>query len=558
MKQATPSTIWEHIGKLSLAVLLACSLVAEASAAPAKRMRHMLTLADGTSIEAVLMGDETLHYFQTDDGRCLQCDSSGIARFVDAETQRASKVNAARRIRQRNAARLAKRRSASAGTAMTGSKRGLVVLAEFTDVHFSLPGADFQRLFNEKGYSDATNSGSVRDYFLDQSYGQFDFCFDVVGPITLPHPRSYYGNNNSAGDDLLPATMVADALRLADAHVNFRDYDWDGDGEAEHVYVIHAGYDEAQSGTNADIWSHAWTLTEAAEENPNDGHGAIVLDGTRIDSYATSAELQGRIGKIITGIGTICHEFSHCFGLPDIYDTLGRNFGMDVWDIMDYGNYLGGDNSGGTPAGFTSYERMFCGWLRPTVLEEPIMVGRMPALTDAPEAFILYNSGTPNEYYLLENRQKKGWDSYLPSHGLLILHVDYDAEAWEDNEVNVDASHPRLTIIPADNIRSRFTVTGDTWPGTRGKTELTDTSSPAAMLYQANANGKYSMGHSITEIAETPDGHIAFRFDKGLPDAIEALPSPSQERESYNLWGQPVGRTYTGIIISNGRKLWQK
>ena len=189
---------------------------------------------------------------------------------------------------------------------------------------------------------------------------------------------------------------------------------------------------------------------------------------------------------------------------------------MDVWDLMDYGSYNGAEGCGETPAPFTSYERMYCGWLTPTELTDPCEVKDMPAITDQPVAYLIRNSNGsyPGEYYLLENHQQEGWDAYAPAHGMLVLHVDFNSTAWRDNLVNSLVTHQRMTIVPGDNRLAHFNVSGDTWPGTTSNRALTDTSTPAAKLYNPNANGVKYLSHPITEITET-NGMISFLFDGG-------------------------------------------
>lgn len=524
-------------------------------AVPAKHSRYVLTLPDGSTVEATAMGDEHLHFFLADDGRCLLLDSIGIARYVEQDTIRARwQARAAKRQAARDR-RMQARRARQAGQpgAMTGSRRGLVILVEFPDVPFHHDNDVFRRLFNEEGFDEGVNVGSVHDYFHDVSYGVFDFSFDVVGPVTVSQPLEYYGANDSEGYDLHPATMAAEAIRLTDEAVDFSRYDWDGDGEVEQIFIIHSGFDEAQTNRFAEIWSHAWTLSEAMDEG--DGNGPVTVDGVLVDSYATSAELLDKSGTAICGIGTACHEFSHCFGLPDTYDTIGRTFGLHSWDIMDYGEYNG---DGGTPAGFTSYERMFCGWVEPTELIDAIEVRDMPALTSAPVAYILRNSGKEDEYYLLENRQKEGWDRFVGGHGMLVLHVDYDVQAWKENTVNTISSHPRMTVIPADNIRSSFSLAGDPWPGTSGKTELSATSIPAAKLYNFNAEGTKTMNHTITGIDESDDGLISFIFDEMALGMEGPVSAPDIKVEGYyDLQGrQAEGRELQkGIYVTKGKKI---
>jgi M6 family metalloprotease-like protein len=529
--------------------LLCCIYALMLTAVPAKRERCILTLADGSTIEATWMGDEMMHFYQTDDGKHLQCDNEGIAHFVDTEMLLQKwKTKSFKRQATRSYKQASRRRKAR--EAMSGNKRGLVILVQFPKLPFHFTNTTFQHFFNEKGYFDDINTGSVHDYFLDASYGKFDFSFDIIGPITMSHPLSYYGENNLNGDDAHPALMVAEAIHMIDQDVDFSLYDWDRDGEVEQIFLIHSGYDEAQSHTNNDIWSHAWTLSEAREEG--DGNGPVTVDGVLIDSYATSAELRDRTDYNIAGIGTACHEFSHCFGLPDFYDTDGRNFGMNTWSLMDYGEYNG---DGGTPVGFTSYERMFCGWLNPIELNEPIRVTNMPPLTSEPVAYILRNSGKYDEYYLFENRQKEGWDKYIGGHGMLVLHVDYDSLAWAENAVNVMRMHQRMTIIPADNILYSSTLAGDTWPGISSKTELSSTSTPAATVFNPNANGEMFIGHTISEISESTEGLISFVFD----EEILGISSYQKEEERkktriYDLQGKKLPGPQRGIIIRDGKK----
>lgn len=521
---------------LLLALFLVSSL---AHSIPAKRLKKTITLADGTKVEAVLRGDENVHFYSAGDGRLFQSDSVGkVFRQVSREAVMRRWND---RVQQKNnlrRARAVKRKAAwgAESNHVTGKKKGLVLLVNFTDKKMKYSRDEYDNYFNQTGYNKFNMSGSVHDYFYDCSYGQFDLTFDVIGPINVSRTMSYYGSNDSNGDDRYPATMVGEAVRLANAQVDFSDYDWDDDGEVDQVFVIYAGYGEAQSDIKNTIWPHEFTLS--ASKSYGDGQGAVVLDGVRIDTYACSSELSGGSGTTIDGIGTACHEFSHCLCLPDMYDTSGGgNFGMDCWDLMDYGSYNGVSGCGTSPAPFTSYERMYCGWLKPIELLDPCYVADMPALTSEPVAYLIRNSGRYNEYYLLENHQQEKWDAYAGGHGMLVLHVDFDADVWESNTVNNTSSRQRMTIIPADNNLSTTisTLAGDPWPGTKKKTELTDTSTPAAKLYVANAMGKKFMGHPITDIKET-DGKISFTFDGGsFVDMVQNLEAGDITDQSFTL-----------------------
>ena len=514
---------------LIMATLLAISIYA----VPAKPGQvRTLTLADGTTVKAVLVGDEHGHYWLGENGKAYQGGDNGTFYEVaksDVEQKAKARRNAANAQR---AKRLAPRRVGEVGS-YTGKKKGIIILVNFSDnTKFATANnqALYKRIANEENFSYGNFKGSMRDYFLSQSEGQFELDFDVAGPYTVSQSCSYYGANDSQGNDKYPAKMVIEALKKADADVNFADYDWDGDKEVEQVYVVYAGKGEADGGATTTIWPHEWTLSSAAYYG--DGAGPQTLDGVRIDTYACGSELNG--DGVICGIGTMCHEFSHCLGYPDFYDTdYSGGQGMGNWDLMDSGSYNG---DGYQPAGYTSYERWVAGWKTPIELTATKAVTGMKALSDGGESYIIYNTGNSNEYYLLENRQFSGWDASLPGEGLLILHVDYSASAWSDNTPNDDPSHQRMTWIAADNkyqyVTSQGTkyytfdgMTNDTYPyGTVNSFSASTT--PAAKWINANNEGSYYMQQSVNNITQYSDGTIAFNF-KGLSNVAKPVFSPA-------------------------------
>lgn len=531
--------------KIILSIALAM-LTLTASAVPARRTQRTLTLSDGTQVTATLSGDENYHYWKTADGRAFVMNEENIPQEISLQ-QAQSKLQA--KVQARNAHRIAKRtkRKAAWGAEtnpISGERKGLVILVNYKDKKMQHTQAEYNDYFNKAGYSDNNCTGSVRDYFLSQSYGKFSLDFDVMGPVTLSKNLSYYGDNDSDGNDKHAAEMVAEAVKLAVSGIDLKRYDWDGDGYVDQVYVVYAGYGEHADAPANTIWPHEFELSEAAKYN--DGPGALTINGVTIDTYACSSELRGSSGNKMDGIGTACHEFSHCLAIPDMYDTSadGENFGMNVWDLMDYGSYNGEDGYGETPAPFTSYERMYCGWLTPVELTQPCNVNDMPAITKEPVAYLIRNDNPkfPGEYYLLENHQQESWDAYAPAHGMLILHVDFNSNAWKQNTVNNVASHQRMTIIPADGKLSHYNTTGDTWPGTSNNTKLTDTSRPAAKLYNLNSNGRKFMGRPIENIAEK-DGLISFTFDGG-----KALPQLAT----------PTALPATQVTASGFTAQWQK
>lgn len=534
-------------------------LAASAFAVPAKRVKRQVQQPDGSVLTVMLRGDENFHYTSTEDGQPLvqradgaycyatldsngkltasaqvahDVESRGAAElsFLNYYTAESQKVRSLgmERAKQRNArrmARLANRGVVDAsgkpvrrvmagatggeGIGVTGKRKGLVILVNFKDkkMQSKHTQAEWNDYFNKVGYNKYGNNGSVHDYFYAQSYGKLDLEFDVIGPVTVSKNMASYGANDAQGNDIDPAGMIKEACELAYAKekMDMSQYDWDGDGAVDQVYVIYAGYGEAAGGEKNTIWPHEWDI--------EGGGYSLVLGGQRIRTYACSSELNGGNGTDISGIGTACHEFSHCMGIPDFYDTAGGGcFGMDAWDLMDYGSY-GGD--GYEPTGYNTYEKWVSGWIEPTILTEPCYIKNMKPLSDAPEACVVFNEANKNEYYIFENRQLKGTDVALPNHGMLVIHVDYDQKVWFDNEVNNTSNHQRFTVVPADNKLTSETVTGDTYPGTTKSTELTDTSKPAATLFNANSDGRKFLGKPVTDITEK-DGLISFTFMGGV------------------------------------------
>jgi len=501
-------------------MLTLCCLAVEAI--PAYPSKRTAVRSDGTPVTLTFRGDEHISFYTDEAGRAYQINAKGIAEPIDIQevsrvwSERMAKANLRRAERAERRNMAVTRSVGEPNSTLTGSKKGLVILMEFQDVRFTTenPHEVFNNIFNKEGLSDYGMNASVKDYFKAQSYGKFELDFDVVGPYTASQKMAYYGAPEGNRNDKNPDALIAEGCQKADKEVNFRDYDWDGDGEVDQVFVIYAGYGQNYQGADENtIWPHESHIYLA--------NGAkLILDEVELSTYACSAELQGTRGTTISGIGTACHEFSHCLGLPDFYNTADQtaSYGTGTWDIMCSGSY---NDDSHTPAGYTSYERMFAGWLTPTELKDMTRVNDMKPLAESPEAYILYNEGNKNEYYLLENRQYTGFDAALRGHGLLVLHVDYNKEDWRSNSANANKNHQEMTIIPADGKPSDYNEAGDPFPGTTGINELTNYSTPAAAVYNQNTDGSLLMNKPIDNITESEDGLISFvacRPELGIPE----------------------------------------
>lgn len=535
-------------------------------------------MANGSMVNAMLVGDENGHWYVDEQGNAMLKDAKGHLCYLSQKQLEHLIARRNVRLKKNNDRRRERlNKSKQSGTKSpfvnpyVGEKKGLVILVDFPDVWFRVGSTnnevvDYYDLnFNGKLRSEYRLEGSVRDYFYDQSYGQFDVTFDIVGPIRLSHNLSYYGENDEVGDDLHPCEMVIEAIHKAkDAGVDFSQYDWNGDGEIEQVVLVYSGTGENSSGRDDDIWPHEWDLDSGKEYN--DGTGAQDMNGYIVNTYSVTSELASGIRP--SGIGVACHEFSHSLGLPDLYDVSYSGCpNMQKYDVMAHGCYNGRNDDSTLPVAFSAWERWTIGWMTPIVLEEPCEITNMPVLSDQPVAYVIYNDAHPDEYFMLENRQPVGWDTYMTrrqvAHGLMITHVDYDEQAWFDNEVNCDKNHPRLMFVPADNSygsygnQSDAQMAGDMFPGSKNVNEFSDNSLPAASLYNKNNDGTFLLHKSLTNITET-DGLISFLFNEGST-GIENVSENGVPHDVYSLQGINMGRQTNklsqGIYIVNGRKV---
>jgi len=560
-------TTLNQMKKTFFSAALAFGVSLSAMAVPAKPGHRTITQPDGTTITVALVGDERFHTFITSDGLPVAKDAEGNFAYIDPTTGLLSgikahnpgartpaeadflKANAGNLSVAKLAARAAARRTAKAKPAntpakaasqvpTTGSARVPILLVAYKDVDFrdgAKANDTFQDFFS-------TGAKSARQYFIDQSNGKYTPQFDVYGPITLSGNRATYGGNDFSGNDKGVGKMVAEACKGLNTQINFKDYDNNGDGECDVVIVLYAGVGEASADVANAVWPMQWDLASS------DYGSTINLDGVTISKFALFNELNGSNTSQIDGVGTFCHEFSHCLGLPDFYDTrYNGHFGMSCWSLMDQGSY---NDDGYTPIGYSAYEKDFMGWIDIEEATEntrytlPVF-NQKDAATD--RAVKITNDHDRNEYYIIENRALQGWDAYMPTEGLMISHVTYSASAWNNNVVN-NYDLQRMTLIPADNqlklnsysyMGDRYyeadptSLLGDLWPYGNAN-ELTDTSIPAAKV---NTGGV--MSKPITEIKINPDGTGSFWFMKG---AYETMATPVLNAAS--------GVTATGFTAS--------
>ena len=488
--------------------------------------------ADGSTITIRMMGDEKINWAETTDGYSILVNKEGFCEYaiLDEHGDMVFSGQTVSRVDQRSqeevellqivpkgirySARQKKmmlsvwelREEANERSfPTTGEQTLLCILMETTDGPFTKTQADFDALFNQLNYTIGGATGSVRDYYLENSYNQFDLTVDVVGPYTAQYNMAHYGSTWAGARQL-----ATEAVHLANPDVNYADYDNTGDGSVEGFYMIFSGYGEEAGGGPNTIWSHAWSIEP------------VQLDGTWISRYACSPELRGNSGTNITRIGVIGHEFGHIMGAPDYYDTGGNGYtGTGSWDMMAGGTW---NNGGATPAHHNAYTKVYLyEWAEATILNQP----GSHTLHNAVEhdnSFYRVNTNTPGEYYLLENRHHIGFDANIPGEGLIIYHVHREV-ATSGNSINIGHPQKMYPVCAGAN----FNPSGPPWsygqistnqtpfPGSGNQTYFSDHSLPGMRSWAGEETNKPLSNISKDSGSQT----VSFDFMEGVDNITD-------------------------------------
>lgn len=467
--------------------LAALSLALSAAAVPALRRPHLATMADGTTVTVTRFGDENFHYALDSDNNLLIATSEGYRFATINEAGQLEATEAPTPFTTELRARAAKARTASnarrrvpghvgqfPGTSFpsTGKQKALVLLVDFPDRKFNLgdkANQYFTDMLNKTGFSEYGGTGCAREYFLEQSSNKFDCDFDVFGPVTMKYDADYYGANDVSGNDKYAHKIVIEGCNQLDDQIDFTQYDRDGDGSIDNVFVFYAGLGEATTDDPNLIWPHAYYVTQCESKR-------YTYDGVLLDGYGCTNEW---VNSRPDGVGTFVHEFSHILGLPDLYMTSESEMTKDTdyyltpgsWNVLDYGPY---NNNGCTPPSYSAFERNAMGWLTPQELTADITTGQLSDIQTSNHCYSITNPANPNEFYLLEARVRTGWDKYLPGQGMLCWHVDFNDYRWSQNSVNNKPTHQYVDLIEADGIAvKRDRTAADCFPGTKRVTTLT-------------------------------------------------------------------------------------
>ena len=516
-----------------------------------------VTQPDGTTLVIRIHGDENRSWKTTLDGRPVFQDAQGYWLLTDS-------------LPPRGSARLkALEPEGGAISMFLATKapvniRTIVIPVQFRDRKFTvpMPRASIYNLFNQQYYSENGATGSVLDWFRDNLGANAGFSFDVCDVVTLPNDLAWYGANDGGVTDRNLKQLVVQACQAADAAgVDFSRYDFDRDGFVDNVFLLFAGHNEAEGGGDNTLWPQSWNI---ADQN-------LSLDGMRISNFSLYSEYTGASGYRFAGIGTICHEYCHFLGLPDLYDVNGDKEGESsgiggTLSIMDRGNY---NNEGRTPPYLTIFERKMLS----LVTTQPVRQEQALAIPPVQEAStaVLLPTGTTGEDYWLEFRDGSKWDAYIGGTGLVVYHIDKSAsqagsmtaeQRWSANAVNACASHPCALSVASDGSSAPDGPATAFYPGPQNVRDIHSAYNFPLMGW----NGR-GVGLGLSGIAREADGIrcrvvldqswdlpvvTAWSIEPAQTSALLEWESDKNGNGQWNLrWGAVNGLDETTVVVGN-------
>ncbi len=602
-----------HVTFTLLGVLaIFVTLPTRVEAGPPNPAPILLTQPDGSTFEARVWGDEWSNGSETTQGYTIVLDQSSgywvyAIRTSDGTLAPATSKQGALIVGRDDPAALTKHARPNAPTVLgrpspsalrpqayvrpnVGAQKTLVILVAFANRG---PIGTTAATWRDKFFG---SGKSVKSYYGQTSYNKlslvpaqetFGTANDgVVGWLTLPYNHP---NTRSATGDA-NRQIVRDAILAADPYVDFASFDTDHDGSLStdelHIVTVIAGYETAYGGSNScspSIWGHRGALGWGSVLAPfvdNTLVGSWYEDGgyVQIGEWYCRTSYEGPPGHAAT-IGETAHELGHDLGLPDLYDPDFSTNGVGNWDLMGTGGWnTNGGYAGDLPAQLDPWSKWYETWLQPIQIIGSITGQSIPQSETNAKVFQLrdnpagidwtYNSNSGiGEYFLVENREKVGFDAGLPGCGLLIWHIDESVNS--SNSGNADEWHRLIDLEQADGLFSlnksvtNYGDAGDPYPGTRGNHTFNRTSSPNSNLYGGAPSGASVMnisGCAATMTANLSDGApktcyaLNTHVNPTGSGSVTVNPPPNCNNGAYYTAGTTVQLTAianTGSTFSN-------
>ena len=515
-----------------------------------------VTQPDGRELTILIHGDENRSWKTTVDGRPVFQDAQGWWHETDS-------LPPAMPLLKKQLNPEGGSLAFFLATKASINVRTIVIPVQFQDRKFTIPTprSTIYNLFNQQYYSDNGATGSVLDWFRDNLGSSSSFNFEVCDVVTLPNTMAWYGANLDGVTDKNIKQLVAHACAAADAAgVDFTRYDFDGDGVVDNVFLFFAGHNEAEGGGDNTLWPQSWNIADLG----------LSIDGMKISNFSLYSEYTGPSGYQFAGIGTICHEYCHFLGLPDLYDVNdaaeGAGPGLQgSLSVMDRGNY---NNDGRTPPYLTVFERQLIGLVRTTTLRNEQEL-RVEPVQYAATAYLLPTGNTGEDFWL-EYRDGAKWDAHIGGTGLVVYHIDKSNNAagsmtarmrWTTNSVNGCAAHPCARFVSSTG--GEATDVADAFfPGKKNVQTI-----HSSYLFPLRAWSGKGVGLGLTDITRTPDGiscQLVFDESWDLPVMTGYSIIPGQTSAELNWecdktsfgqwnlrWGAVNGISSQTVVIGN-------
>lgn len=400
-------------------------------------------------------------------------------------------------------------------------------------------------------------AGSLNDYFLENSYGDYDVRGSIVGNrwYTSQYNYSRYYDGNyllSKG-----AQLARENIQQLDPYVDFRDYDLDGDGYIDAMFMVHAGADGADNGDVNCLWSHAIPTFNYRTDD-----GVVIRGVTNVPEFAMVTETRD---TTLCCIAVMCHELGHLVGLPDLYDYSRYTWGVGYWGLMGYGAWGAGGNTPWSPSHMEAWSKVEAGFVEPIVITGNVRNLRIPPVQTDPVIYEVWQDGRNSDTcFYIENRQQIGFDSPLPGPGLLIWHFDRGAGAWHDR---VDLEEDSTFHLDRGNgvrpdphyYHPELGADSDPLPGSWNRTAFNDTTVPNSRRRNGtptnvNICNIRLEGDTIVCDVFVNDDTVAVAEPPrpALPVALRAAPNPFSGRVRVSVAG---GKDWRASIYSSAGRL---